>query len=63
MEAREQEQYNTAVDFLHEGRNAAHHLEVSWSLGGVYLNSFSSLITLPIHKRNGIYRFMFASFL
>lgn len=52
MEAREQEQYSTAIDFLHEDSSAAHHSEVSWSLGGIYLNIFSSLITLSIYKRN-----------
>lgn len=63
MEAREQEQYSTAIDFLHADRSTAHHSEVSWSLGGIYLNIFSSLITLSIHERNGIRRFMVASFL
>lgn len=52
VEAREQEQCSTAVDFLHEDSSAAHYSEVSWSLGGIYLNIFSSLITLSIYKRN-----------
>lgn len=63
MEARAQWQYSTAIDFLHEDRSAAYHSEVSWGLGGIYLNIISFVVTLSICKRNCIRRFIVASFL